>query len=68
MTVARSDTPIASMRYHDRLQVKCRCGHQGSFSQAEVAQVFGDDATLEGIKQRLRCSACSEIGEVDVSI
>jgi hypothetical protein len=56
------------MRYHDRLQVKCRCGHQGSFSQAEVAQVFGDDATLEDIKRRLRCSACSEIGQVEVSI
>jgi len=66
--MGRKETLSRSMRYHDRLKVKCRCGHEGSFSQAEAVQVFGADATPYDIRKRLRCSACSEIGQVEVSI
>ncbi len=66
--MARPDTLDKSMRYHDRLHVRCRCGHEGSFSQAEAVAVFGPDATPYAVKRRLRCSACAEVGHVEVWI
>ena len=66
--MSRHETLSNSMRYHDRLKITCRCGHEGSFSQAEAIQVFGPDATPYDIKKRLRCSACAKIGQVEVSI
>lgn len=57
-----------SMRYHDRLNVTCECGHQASFSQSEAIVLFGDHASPADIRQKLRCSRCHEIGKVSVWI
>lgn len=56
------------MRYHDRLKIKCACGHKAEFSQKEAFQVFGEDAAPYDIRRRMRCSSCGKVGSVEVRI
>jgi len=56
------------MRYHDRLKVKCACGHEASFSQQEAYALFSPDSYPSDIRQRLRCSACKAVGKVEIEV
>jgi hypothetical protein len=44
------------------VDVRCRCGRTGWLELARLAHQVGWDATLDSLRQRLRCTACGEKG------
>jgi hypothetical protein len=50
------------------VDVRCRCGRAGWLEPQRLAQRVGWNATLDSLRQRLRCTACGEKGLTIIAI
>lgn len=61
-----------TMGPNDTLNVKCACGHEGSFSRAETIALCGGDArpaeVRDKLRPRLKCGGCDQVGLAEIWI
>lgn len=42
------------------VEIKCSCGHYQLLAPEPLQEVFGESATLDSVKARMKCSKCGK--------